>query len=451
MYTYHITTFGCQMNISDSERIAALLGNLGITESPSKEEADVIIFNTCSIKQKAEDKVYGHVRTIERMKKQNPDVRFLITGCMVRQSGVHSRYESEVTSEDHLFSMIETLDGVFRIEDMMELPAYMEALYQRNFREEQEEKRAHYLSVLPKYQHPFKAFVPIMTGCNKFCTYCIVPYTRKREISRNRDEIIEEVIQLAKQGIKEITLLGQTVNSYRFRSADQEAKSGFVDLLIKLNRIPGIERIYYTSPHPMDMKDELIEAHRTLEKLCPYIHLPIQSGDNAVLKRMNRNYTREQYLEMIAKLKATVPHCTISTDIIVGFSGETREEFENTLNLYREVAFDFAYISQYSVRKGTYAEKYMEDTVSKEEKKERWHEMNILLKKISHERNNAYLGKTVEVLVEKEEGGLLEGKTRTAKTVHFPGQKELVGKTVQIKIEEALEWLLKGSMIEVIS
>lgn len=462
---YFIQTFGCQMNYSDTERVAAVLERSGYEKADQLDEVDLFIFNTCSIKQKGEDRVYGIIKNIGMMKKANPRLLIGITGCMVRQT---SSRNSEWENKDSLLKNLKPLDFVFRITDTHKLPQVLaEAEPQLDLPELAEstgQNRTDYLQVAPQYSTKFQAFVPIQIGCDKYCTYCIVPYSRGREESRSMDDILSECRKLVENGCKEITLVGQTVNSYGLSNLDQKnphfnwyhsVKQGvkpelpFIRLLRQLNGLSehGLDRLRYTSPHPRDLSDQLIEAHATLKVLCPYIHLPVQSGDNQVLARMNRKYTVEEYREKVAKLLARVPNCVITTDIIVGFCGETDEQFQNTAKLFEEIAWDQAYISRYSERQGTVAGNLFQDDVPTEVKASRWHTLNNLLKKISKEKHQKYLGQTLEVLIERYNPLTkeIEGRSREMKVVQIPATgPELVGQIQSVKITAAKDWVLKG-------
>jgi len=498
---YFIQTFGCQMNYSDTERVASVLEKAGYLKAEKLEEVDLFIFNTCSIKQKGEDRVYGIIKNIALMKRANPRLLIGITGCMVRQT---SSRNSEWEKKDDLVKNLHSLDFVFHITDThklaeilaeaeptLELPNeissqnppqianapkagdYLAGSTSSNTSPEIPESRLDYLQVAPTYATKFQAFVPIQIGCDKYCTYCIVPYSRGREQSRKMSEIVSECRQLVENGCKEITLVGQTVNSYGL--SDLDKKNGlfedyhqaeaitrattqlpFIKLLQEINALSelGLNRLRYTSPHPRDLSDQLIEAHATLKTLCPYIHLPIQSGDNQVLAKMNRKYTVEQYREKVQKLRRAVPNCVITTDIIVGFCGETDAQFQSTARLFREIRWDQAYISRYSQRQGTVAGKYFPDDVPTPVKAQRWHTLNNSLREISLEKNQAYLDRTLEVLVERFDPLTkeYEGRSREMKVVQFQGDKpttnpDLVGQILQIKITKALPWVLKGERV----
>lgn len=445
---YLIKTYGCQFNYSDSERLAAVLENIGYKPVKKDGDADLIIFNTCSIRQKAEDRIFGMMPRMRELKKKNKKLKIGITGCMVRKTSTRKS-----VGQDHLVKTLDELDLVFRIEDIAKLPLLL-----NGSDEFDEGSLENYYNINPKYVSRFQAFVPITSGCDKFCAYCIVPYARGRERSRPMDEILEECKKLVGNGCKEITLLGQTVDSYGLSFSDRESgkfapigkseKNYFTRLLEHLDKLKakGLKRVRWTSPHPKDLTDDVIEAVARLETQMPYIHLPVQAGSNAVLKKMNRPYTRQHYLELIEKIRTSIPGCAISTDIIVGFCGETEKMFEETCNLYEEVRWDMAYIAQYSMRKFTVAYRTMKDDVPTREKARRWHRLNEILTRISREKHEEFIGKTVEVLVEKCAKGICEGRSEHFKRVQFKGNKKLIGEIVPVKIEKAFEWNLKGKL-----
>ncbi|MGL5830690.1 MAG: tRNA (N6-isopentenyl adenosine(37)-C2)-methylthiotransferase MiaB [Candidatus Altimarinota bacterium] len=467
---YHIQTFGCQMNYSDTERVSAILEKSGYSKATTLEDVDLFIFNTCSIKQKGEDKVYGMIKNIASYKKANPRLLIGLTGCMVRQT---SSKNSEKTEKDQLLKERSRLDFVFRITDTHKLPNLLaEAEPQLDLAELDQlnqptrsaiadltaENLTDYLNVTPNYGSQFQAFVPIQIGCDKYCTYCIVPYSRGREQSRPMEDIYQECLKLVENGCKEITLVGQTVNSYGLSALDKQKPlfteleiHPFTQLLRRLDSLSekGLNRLRYTSPHPRDLNDDLINAHATLKTLCPYIHLPIQSGDDEMLKRMNRKYTVAEYREKVARLLARVPNCCISTDIIVGFCGETDQQYQNTYDLFEEMQWDQAFISRYSERTGTVAGNYFKDDITAEQKADRWHRLNNLLKVVSRNRHKSFEGKTVEVLVERFNPltSECEGRSREYKLVQFPGHPDQVGTIVQAKVLQGLDWVLKGCLI----
>jgi tRNA-2-methylthio-N6-dimethylallyladenosine synthase len=453
--TYHVKTFGCQMNYSDSERMEAYLQALGFDKVDKEEAADLVIFNTCSIRQKAEDKVYGHLKKYRRLKKDYPNTMVALTGCMARISS--SRYS---VKRDKLFMRSKALDIVLRIEELPQLARLVRELRPEvNLTEIEEESLTDYFKIDATHDsHATKAqaFVAISNGCDKFCTYCIVPYSRGREKSRKISDIVAEVEKLVEQGCKEVTLIGQTVNSYGLSNYDKENQTfsdiktePFVELLTQVDALKskGLKRVRFTSPHPKDMSDQLIEAMANLETQMPYLHLPVQSGDDATLRRMNRTYDTKRYKEIMAKLREKMPDISVSTDIIVGFCGETDEEFENTYNFFKEMAFEHAYLAQYSERTGTTAARFIKDDIPKDVKKARWHRLNELLKVNSYKANQRFIGRTVEVLVESQEGETCLGRSENFKTVQFQSGKDLIGKFVKVKITGAETWFLEGELV----
>ncbi|MBU1992360.1 MAG: tRNA (N6-isopentenyl adenosine(37)-C2)-methylthiotransferase MiaB [Patescibacteria group bacterium] len=438
MKKYLVRTYGCQMNYSDTERIKTVLENLGMREAKGEQEADMIIYNTCSVKQKAEDKVYGQLHNDSKLK-QKPLLG--ITGCMVRKTGTRKSGK-----KDKLLNRLKKLDFVFRIEDLGELAGILGI---------GENSLENYFKITPKYTSKVQAFVPIGTGCDKYCAYCIVPFARGREKSRHPDEIFEECKKLVENGCVEITLLGQTVDSYGLSDMDKKTgifemkgkETPFGQLLRRIDTLKGkgLERLRFTSSHPKDFTDQLIETIAELETLMPYIHLPVQAGDNEVLKRMNRTYTIEQFMKIINKIKKEMPDCAISTDVIVGFCGETDEEFFRTCKMFEKAEFDHAYISRYSPRMGTVSAKTMEDDVSGEEKARRWHRLNDLLKRTAKRNLKKHIGKKVNVLVEKWEDGVCNGRSEYFKEVQFGGSEKMVGKIVPVEITGHKEWILTGA------
>jgi tRNA-2-methylthio-N6-dimethylallyladenosine synthase len=449
---YYIQTLGCAMNYSDSERVSAILEKIGYQKAGAPEESDLYIFNTCSIRKKGEDRVYGQLRNLSGLKKINPRLLVGITGCMVRNS---SSRNSEKEQKDEILKRTDTVDFVFRIKDTQKLGEILEeAEPQLDLPQLEEADLQDYLKIKPQYTSKIQAFVPIQIGCDKYCTYCIVPYSRGREQSRPLKDIVAECRALVEHGCLEITLLGQTVNSYGLSALDKKSgmfegmEEPFVTLLTEINRLKelGLNRVRFTSSHPRDFTDRLIKAHTELETLCPAIHLPVQAGNDEVLKRMNRQYTVKKYKSIIEKIRRTIPNCAISTDIIVGFCGETEEQFEDTCKLFEEVRWDMAYLARYSPRGGTVSVKIYKDDVTHEEKAKRWHRLNKILEECSTEKNKACEGRVLEVLVEKyhEQTGELEGRSRENKVVQFAGDPSLVRTIVEVKITKGLQWSLKG-------
>lgn len=455
MPTYHIQTFGCQMNYSDSERMETYLQALGYKLAKSFKKADLILFNTCSIRQKAEDRVLGLMGTLEELRKKNPDLIVVISGCMVRKSS--SRYSEE---RDKLFNRTQEIDVALRTEELPRLASLIREI-NPDFKIEEikEESLEDYFRIDPSltsHASGTQAFLPISNGCDKFCTYCIVPYSRGREKSRKIEDILKDAEELVKKGIKEITLIGQTVNSYGLSQYDktegffqkQDKKEPFVQLLEQLDKLKakGLCRVRWTSSHPKDMSDQLIEAMSRLETQMPYLHLPVQSGDDRTLKRMNRPYTTEQYRQIIKKLRKHIPDISISTDVIVGFCDESDEEFENTLKFFKEMKFEHAYHAMYSNRKGTTADRFMKDNIPTKVKKERWDRLNDLLREQSKAAHARFKNKIVHVLVEKRKGKNNIGRSEHFKEVHFKSGRNLLGQIIPVRITEPKEWILIGEM-----
>lgn len=451
---YFIQTYGCAMNTSDSERVASILERLGYEKAARETEADMLVFNTCSVKQKAEDKVTGLRKNLARLHHQNRNLRIAITGCMVRKTS-HQKNEE---NRDALLNRMPELDLAFRIEDVAKLPQLLKEVDPSlTFTDQPDEGTLeNYFKIAPKKSNSASVFVPITTGCDKMCTYCIVPFTRGREMSRDFNEIVAECARHVEEGALEITLVGQTVNSYGLSFNDRKSgkftaygKSPFAAILREVDKLydKGLRRLRFTSPHPRDFSDELIHALAELKTICPYIHMPVQSGDNRVLRRMNRNYTVEEYRAIMRKIQNAIPGCAITTDIIVGFCGETDEEFENTYRMYDEMEWDLCYISRYSPRKGTYSEKSLKDDVPATVKAQRWHRLNELLKAKAAKKHAALIGKTLEVLVTDQVGQSCIGRSREFKEVHFRSGRPLIGKLAEVAITGAREFYLSGELV----
>jgi tRNA-2-methylthio-N6-dimethylallyladenosine synthase len=424
--TYHIITIGCQMNKADSERISSYLNSKRIINTDQKS-ADLVIINTCGVRQKAEDRIYG---LVEQIKKDNKNSDIIITGCLAKRKDVIKRLEGRVKlfmPINELPKMIELLNGNLNNKSL------------DNLRENQGEK---YLEIKPDYDNNFSAYVPIGNGCNNFCSYCVVPYARGREVYRNFDKIVNEVKKLVSLGYKEINLIAQNVNSYYSNNKD------FADLIKEIDKIPGDFWLRFSSSHPKDMKDKLIKAMGESTKLVNHLHVAVQSGDNEILKKMNRKYTVEHFKELINKIKKAKPGISITTDLIVGFPSEDRKAFENSKKLFEDIRFDLAYTAMYSPRFGTAAYK-MEDDVSEEEKRKRENEILEILKTTALEKNNEYLNKTVKVLVEgKNRSNKYFGKTSSYKNVSFDSLEDnLIGKFVKIQINKAQDFGLEGKYI----
>ena len=410
---YMIKTWGCQMNVHDSEKIAGVLSSLGYSEADSEKEADLIVFNTCCVREHAELKVYGNLGRLKKLKGQKEDLVIAVCGCMTQQKEVAEHIAKRYPFVDIVF-------GTNQIHKLAELIANAGPAGS-TIVDIGEDKEGKIIEGVPvSRENGLKAWVAIMQGCNNFCSYCIVPYVRGRERSRRKEDILYEIEGLAREGFKEITLLGQNVNSY---GKGLEGGTDFASLLREIDRIRGIERIRFMTSHPKDLCDNLIYAIRDCEKVCEHIHLPFQAGSNKILQRMNRKYTKEQYLELARRIKANVPGISITTDIIVGFPGESEQDFLHTLDVVERVRFDSAFTFLYSKRKGTPAG-MMEGHVPDQVKRERLKRLLDLTESITAENNLKLKGKTFEVLVEgisKTRSGRLTGRTRTNKIVHFEG------------------------------
>jgi tRNA-2-methylthio-N6-dimethylallyladenosine synthase len=436
---YLIVTYGCQMNVHDSETIAGILENMGYTATEEEHEADIILLNTCAIRENAEDKVFGELGRLKQLKLEKPDLLLGVCGCMSQEESVVNK----------ILQKYQYVDLVFGTHNIHRLPHLLyNALYSKEMVVEVWSKEGDVVENLPKSRADgLRAWVNIMYGCDKFCTYCIVPYTRGKERSRRPEDVLNEIRELARKGYKEVTLLGQNVNAYGKDFTDINYR--FADLMDDVRKI-GIPRVRFTTSHPRDFDDHLIEVLAKGGNLVEHIHLPVQSGSTEVLKMMARKYTREQYLELVRKIKAAIPNVVLTTDIIVGFPGETEEQFEETLSLVKEVEFDSAFTFIYSPREGTPAAK-MKDDVPMEVKKQRLDRLNALISEISRRKNEALRGQVVEVLVEgesKKNPEVLSGRTRTNKLVHFRGPKHLIGQFVHVRIDEPKTWTLEGVLVE---
>ncbi|SET39757.1 tRNA (N6-isopentenyl adenosine(37)-C2)-methylthiotransferase MiaB [Paenibacillus sp. NFR01] len=435
--TYHLTTYGCQMNEHDTETMKGLLEQMGYTAAEERSEADIILLNTCAIRENAEDKVFGELGHLKTLKLEKPGLLLGVCGCMSQEEGVVNRIMST-------YSFVDMIFGTHNIHRLPQL--IQEAVYSKELVVEVWSKEGDIIENLPKKREGMRAWVNIMYGCDKFCTYCIVPYTRGKERSRRPEDVIAEVRELARQGFKEVTLLGQNVNAYGKDFTDIDYTFG--DLMDDMRSI-DIPRIRFMTSHPRDFDDRLIEVLAKGGNLAEHIHLPVQSGSTEVLKRMSRKYTRESYLELAGKIKAAIPNAVLTTDIIVGFPGETEEQFEETMSLVREVGYDMAYTFIYSPREGTPAAG-MEDNVPQAVKSERLKRLNALVAEQSRIGNDNMLGERVEVLVEgesKNNENVLSGRTRSNKLVHFEGPKELIGTFVQVEITETKTWYIKGDAV----
>jgi tRNA-2-methylthio-N6-dimethylallyladenosine synthase len=435
--TYKIDTYGCQGNEADSETMAGILELMGFTHTSQENEADLIIINTCAIRENAENRIWGELGRLKSYKRQNPNLILGLAGCMAQEENV----------VDRVLKKYQHVDIVFGTHNIHKLPEYIQtSMFAKERVIEVFSKEGEIVENLPKVrQHRFKAWVNIMFGCDEFCTYCIVPYTRGKERSRSKEEIILEVRELAEAGYKEVTLLGQNVNAYGKDIKTDDYTFG--DLLRDLDQT-GIERIRFTTSHPHDLDRKTMEAMRDCSHVMPYFHLPVQSGSNTVLKRMNRHYTKESYLKTLLELKETVPGISVTTDIIVGFPGETEEDFFETMHLVEQAQFEGAFTFVFSKREGTPAATF-EDTTPEEEKKQRLYLLNEKINDGYLRGNQRFLGKTVRVLVDgvsKYDDSVLAGYTEHNKLVNFKGDSKYIGSIVNVTITEAKTWFLLGEM-----
>ncbi len=497
---FHIITFGCQMNEHDSETIAGLLQQEGCRLVQERQDADIVIINTCSVRENADKRFFGTLGQLKKQKAANPGFAACVCGCMMQQEHIVTKIRRQYPWVDVIFGthnidefpdMLQQLyqaraafaeekncrecgsehgigehgstgardGGTDGNEDLIPLSDYDYTRAKHEIRSARQTRveriyddRKEIVEGLPAqrlYRH--KAFVNIMFGCNNFCTYCIVPYTRGREKSRHPEDILKEVRDLTADGVKEVTLLGQNVNSYRGTPASAEGKPwDFADLIYGLNEIDGLERIRFMTSHPKDLSGKLIQAFAECEKLCHYIHLPVQSGSTEVLRKMNRRYSQEQYLDLVRRLRQVAPDITISTDIIVGFPGETEKDFQQTLKLVREVEYDSAFTFLYSKRTGTPAAEY-EDQVPEDVKHERFNRLVDTLNAISLRKNEEYIGRTERVLVDggsRKDPGILSGRTDGFKLVDFPGEESLIGDFCEVTITEGKTFSLRGRLAE---
>ena len=443
---YYILTMGCQLNENDSEKLCGMLEKMNYVKTENMSEADLVLFNTCCVRENAEEKLFGKVGEVKKQKENNGTI-IAIGGCMMQEEHIVNKLKQSYPYVDIIFGthtlhklpedLYKALEENKKIRDVIDIDGEI-------------------IEGLPISRNDnIKASVTIMNGCNNFCSYCIVPYVRGRERSRSPRDIIEEVRSLAKQGYKEITLLGQNVNSYlrverekNIEFEEYEGINSFATLLRAVNKIEGIERIRFVSPHPKDFTDDVIEAIRDCEKVCKIIHLPLQSGSSNVLKVMNRKYTKEQYLSLVEKMREKIPNVVFSTDIIVGFPGETEEDFEDTLDVVNKVHFEQVFMFIYSRRVGTPGDR-MENQIPEEIKHKRFDRLKALVESQIKENNDKYVGTMQKLLVEgvsKNNEEMLTGRTDTNKVVVFEGSKDLIGNMVDVEIVSEHMWYLKGTL-----
>ena len=433
MGQYYVETYGCQMNVADSELVAGIMENEGYQRTKCVQDADVILLNTCSVREHAEEKIHSRLGVLKKLKEEKPQLLLGILGCMAQHM------------KKHLLETKSYLDFVLGPDSYRRIPEMLDQ--QKNHLESFIDTRLSrfevYDNLFPSRKAGINAWISIMRGCNKFCTFCVVPFTRGRERCKSIDNVVQEVNQAIEDGFIEISLLGQNVNSYRYGNIY------FPDLLEVIAKIPGVKRVRFTSPHPQDVDDRLLYTMHDLSTVCKSIHLPLQAGADRILKRMNRTYSRAQYLSLVERIRHIIPDCSITTDIIVGFPGETRKEFEETLQVMDCVRFDQAFTFKYSSRPGTKASKYS-DQITESEKQNRLEELICLQKKHTLLKNKKEVGKTVDVLVEKvskKSQTMWAGRTDSNKWVVFPRQNETIKDCVKVKITSAHGVTLLGHLI----
>jgi tRNA-2-methylthio-N6-dimethylallyladenosine synthase len=430
MKRYHVMTFGCQMNEHDSERMKGMLESLGYAEAEERSGADLILFNTCSIRESADNRFIAHLGEAKRLKAENPGRVVGVGGCWAQ------------SVKDEVFARFPFVDVAFGPGQIHRLAEFLtsDSLTAQGYFEFED-----FSGHLPAHrEREFQAWLQISQGCNCVCSYCIVPSTRGREVSRDPDELVAEVEGLAAEGVREVTLLGQNVNSYG-RDLAKDRRLSFAELLARIDAVPGVERIRYTSPHPKDMREDVIRAHAELGALCEHIHLPLQSGSSPILKAMRRTYNRERYLDRVALIREHVPDVALTTDIIVGFPGETEADFEQTLEIVDEVGYDGAFTFIFSPRRGTEAAT-MEGQLPHPVKRERMRRLVDLVQRRARERGQRFVGRTMEVLVEgpsRNDPARLRGRTRHNKTVNFDGAAS-PGELVEVEITGATSTTLSG-------
>lgn len=434
---FFIQTYGCQMNEEDSEKLSGMLKRMGYENTENRDEASIIIFNTCCVRENAENKVFGNLGALKKQKEKNPDLVIGICGCMMQQKGM----------ADDILKRFPYVNIIFGTHNSYKFPEYLNRVKTEDVQiKEIIDKETEIVEGIPiDRKSDIKGFVTIMYGCNNFCTYCIVPYVRGRERSRKPEDIVNEIKDMVTRGYKEVTLLGQNVNSY---GKGLEENITFADLLRKVNEIEGLERIRFMTSHPKDLTLDVVYAIRDCDKVCEQIHLPVQSGSDRILKEMNRHYTKEQYITLAKKIRAEIPDVTFSTDIIVGFPGETEEDFSETLELAKEVRYDAAFTFIYSRRNHTPADK-MENQIPDEIKHERFNRLVEIVNTGIAKGNKDAEGKIYEVLVEgysKNDEAKLTGRTRNGRLVNFEGGEDLIGKLVNVKIIKANSFSLIGEV-----
>ncbi len=434
MNKFYIRTYGCQMNVADSELVAGILSDAGYQKTNIIDDADIIIFNSCTVRQHAEDRVLGRITAEAKRKKQNPDMLIGLIGCVAQRKG------------EELLEEIKSLDFVVGTDQYRQLPKIISKCMfrKKHLFADIQNNIENYENIYPVRNKGVNAFVTIMRGCDNFCSYCIVPYVRGRERSRDHKEILLEIKNAGNEDFKDVTLLGQNVNSY------DDGEYTFPELLKEASQISTIERLRFVTSHPKDISDKVIEVIAKEPKLCEHLHLPMQSGSNSILKKMNRKYTSEKYLSIIHKLRDAIPNIAITTDVMVGFPVETEEDFLQTYNLMKQIRFDYAFTFKYSPREGTAAASYAKQ-IPEKTRLERLQKLIELQEQITFEKYQEQIGRTVQVYVEhtsKKSDKELSGRTRDNKIAVFPGDKKLIGTFVDIEIIDATGWTLKGKQIQ---
>ncbi|MGI6010388.1 MAG: tRNA (N6-isopentenyl adenosine(37)-C2)-methylthiotransferase MiaB [Ruminococcus sp.] len=435
---FKVTTFGCQMNARDSEKLEGILESAGFEKS-DEEHADIVIYNTCTVRENANLKVYGRLGYLNSLKKKNPNMIIGLCGCMMQETQVVEKIKKSYSFVDLIFGTHNIFKFAELLVNRLESGSMIIDIWKDT------DQIVEDLPVDRKY--PFKSGVNIMFGCNNFCSYCIVPYVRGRERSRNPKDILREIEKLTQDGVVEVMLLGQNVNSY---GKTLEHPVTFAQLLTEIEKIPKLKRIRFMTSHPKDLSDELIEVMAKSDKICPHLHLPLQSGSSRILKEMNRKYTKEDYLALTEKIRKAVPDISLTTDIIVGFPGETEEDFQETLDVIRKVRYDSAFTFIYSKRTGTPAAS-MENQVPEAAVKDRFDRLLKEVQQISGEMTGRFLGTVQEVLAEEidsHDKGLLTGRLGNNILVHFPGRKDEIGKLIQVSLDECRGFYYMGSRIK---
>jgi len=433
-HKFYIRTYGCQMNVADSELVAGILSDAGYKKAESIDTADIIIFNSCTVRQHAEDRVLGRITAEATRKEQNPNILIGLIGCVAQRKG------------EELLNEIKSLDFVVGTDQYRHLPEIIFSCMKgkEHLFADVQNNIENYENIYPVRNKGVNAFVTIMRGCNNFCSYCIVPYVRGRERSRDHKEILFEIEQAGNDGFKDITLLGQNVNSYN------DGKYTFPELLKETARVSSIERLRFVTSHPKDISDEVIKVMAAEPKLCEHLHLPMQSGSDRILEKMNRKYTPQKYLNIIHKLRNAMPNIAITTDVMVGFPGETEDDFIQTYNLMKEIRFDYAFMFKYSPREGTAAAEYP-DQIQEEIRLARLQKLIDQQERITYEKYQEQIGRRVQVYVEKtskKSDKELSGRTRDNKIAVFPSDSKLIGTFVDIEIVDATSWTLKGKQIQ---